>query len=145
MVIQINVGDRMPIVTWDDDYSINVVEIDNQHQKMLELVNDLHSAVESCIDKEVLRAKLSELVEFTDLHFSTENRLMEKHGFPGEEVHRREHRLLLAHLRELLHAVSNGKRPTFFSDYDVSTDWALTHIRDCDKNLGVFLNSKGIY
>ncbi|MBA1444238.1 MAG: hypothetical protein FE835_04895 [Gammaproteobacteria bacterium] len=41
----------MPIITWCDEYSVNVEEIDIQHQKMLELVNHLHSAVEACIDK----------------------------------------------------------------------------------------------
>ncbi len=135
----------MPKVTWSDNYSINVAEIDAQHQKILELVNDLHSAVESCIDKEELREKLSALVEFTDHHFSTEDRLMKKHGYPGFKGHHREHRQLIGHLKELVKAVSKGKRPTFYSDYDVSTDWALTHIRDYDSGLGVFLNSKGVY
>lgn len=135
----------MPKVTWSADYSINVAEIDEQHQKILELVNDLHSAVESCIDKEELRVKLSALVEFTDFHFSTEDRLMKKHGYPGFKGHHREHRQLIGHLKELAKAVSKGKRPTFYSDYDVSTDWALTHIRDYDSGLGVFLNSKGVY
>jgi hemerythrin-like metal-binding protein len=122
-----------------------VAEIDEQHQKILELVNDLHSAVESCIDKEALRIKLIALVEFTDLHFSTEDQLMEKYNYPGIAPHQREHRSLIGHLKELVKAVSNGKSPVFYSDYDVSTDWALTHIRDCDRNLGIFLNSKGVY
>ena len=77
----------MPIVTWSDQYSINVGEIDDQHQKILELVNDLHNAVESCIEKETLRVKLSALVDFTDLHFSTEDQLMKKHGYPGMKAH----------------------------------------------------------
>ncbi|MCP4287335.1 MAG: hemerythrin, partial [Gammaproteobacteria bacterium] len=55
----------MPITTWSDEYSVNVREIDVQHQKMLELVNDLHSAVEACIDKNGLKSLLVELLEFT--------------------------------------------------------------------------------
>ncbi|WP_177418708.1 hypothetical protein [endosymbiont of Lamellibrachia barhami] len=51
----------MPIVTWCDEYSVNVEEIDIQHQKMLELVNHLHSAVEACIDKNDLKTLLKDL------------------------------------------------------------------------------------
>ncbi len=135
----------MPIVTWCDQYSINVVEIDNQHKRMIELVNELHSAVESCIDKEDLGMMLTNLTEFTRLHFSSEEALMKKHNYPGLIWHQKEHRLLIQHLEQLVNAVSKGRKPTFYSDYDVSSDWALAHISEHDKNLGVFLNSKEIY
>ncbi len=135
----------MPIVTWCDEYSVNVEEIDIQHQKMLELVNHLHSAVEACIDKNDLKTLLVDLVEFTRLHFSTEEQLMKKHDYPGFAKHHQEHRMLLKHLGYLVTAVSNGKYPTFYSDYDVSTDWALLHITDFDISLGAFLNSKNVY
>lgn len=135
----------MPIVTWCDDYSVNVEEIDLQHQKMLELVNNLHTSVEACIDKQDLKEKLVGLVEFTRMHFSTEERLMKQYDYPQAAPHHREHRILLQHMDNLVAAVSSGKYPTFYSDYDVSTDWALVHIAECDKSLGAFLNSKGVY
>ncbi len=66
----------MPIFTWRDEHNINVEEIDIQHQKILELVNHLHSSVEACIDKKELLSQLIELVEFTRMHFATEEKLM---------------------------------------------------------------------
>ena len=135
----------MPIVTWCDDYNVNVEEIDTQHQEMLELVNKLHSSVEACIDKNILKDLLVELVECTRIHFSTEEQLMEKYGFYEREEHLNEHRILLQHMIDLVAVVSRGKYPTFYSDYDISTDWALNHITDFDKSLGAFLNSKDVY
>lgn len=135
----------MPIVTWREEYGVNVKEIDRQHQKMLELVNNLHTSVEGCIDKEVLKNLLVELVEFTREHFSTEERLMKEYHYPELEKHYRQHRVLLEHMDRLITAVSNGTQPTFFSDYDVSTDWALIHITEYDKSLGAFLNSKQVF
>ena len=85
----------MPIVTWSEEFSVNVKEIDTQHQKLLELVNNLHASVEACIDKQVLEGMLIELVEFTRMHFSTEERFMREHGFPDSATHTNEHRLLL--------------------------------------------------
>ena len=135
----------MPMVTWCDEYNVNVREIDMQHQKLLELVNNLHFSVEDRIDKNALKNLLVELVEFTRLHFSTEEQLMKKYDYPKFESHHKEHRILLKHMNDLVAVVSRGKYPTFYSDYDVSTDWALVHISEFDKGLGAFLNSKDVY
>ncbi len=135
----------MPIVTWSDEYRVNVKEIDVQHQKMLELVNNLHSAVEACEKKRKLMKLLVELVAFTRMHFKTEERLMKKYGYPKLSKHHKEHKVLIRHMRDLVAAVSSGKYPTFYSDYDVSTDWMMIHIAEHDKSMGTFLNSKGIY
>ena len=130
----------MPIVTWSDEYNVNVEKIDKQHRHLLQLVNDLHSAVEARIDKEELKKMLIGLTEFTRTHFATEEQLMSKHDYPDQKAHFKEHRMLLRHLGDLVHAVSQGKYPTFYSDYDVSTDWALVHIKEYDMPPGIFLN-----
>lgn len=126
----------MPIVTWSDEYSINVKEIDFQHQKILELVNTLHSSVENTIDKKELHRLLIKLVEFTHKHFTDEEKLMKKYNYPDITQHHKEHRILLKHLDKLVTAVSKGRHPTFRSDYDVSSDWAMLHILEHDKQLG---------
>jgi hemerythrin-like metal-binding protein len=130
----------MPIVTWSDEYNVNVEKIDKQHRHLLQLVNNLHAAVEARIDKDELKTMLIELTEFTRKHFATEEQLMNKYDYPGQKAHHKEHKMLLRHLGDLVAAVSKGKYPTFYSDYDVSTDWALTHIIAHDKPLGIFLN-----
>lgn len=135
----------MPIVVWCDEYNVNVKEIDTQHQKMLELVNNLHTAVEACVDKNSLQNSLVELVDFTRMHFSTEEQLMKQYDYPELKKHHKEHRILLKHMSDLVVAVSNGQQPTFYSDYDVSSDWAMIHISEHDKSLGAFLNSKNVY
>lgn len=135
----------MPVVTWREEYKVNVREIDDQHKKMLQLVNHVHAAVEARINKDDLLDLLTALAEFTRVHFSTEERLMKKYDYPDLAKHHKEHKLLLRYLVDLMDAVSSGKKLTFYSDYDVSTDWVLIHISECDKSLGAFLNSKSVY
>ena len=135
----------MPIVTWRDEYRVNVAVIDAQHQEMLDRVNKLHASVEARVEKPVLEEMLVELVKFTRSHFLTEEKLMKEHEYPNLPFHYKEHRMLLQHMDYLVKNVSSGKYPTFFSDYDASSDWALDHISNCDKALGAFLNSKGVY
>lgn len=135
----------MPILVWSDDYSINVAEIDEQHKKLLEYVNKLHAGVEAQIDKQDLHQLLVELYDYTAFHFTSEEKLMNQHGMSNVKKHHKEHRLLLKHLKHICNAVSEGKPPAFYSQYDVSNDWFLAHIMDFDKKMGAFLNSEGVY
>ena len=135
----------MPILVWSDDYSINVAEIDGQHKKLLEHVNKLHAGVEAQIDRQDLHQRLVELYDYAAFHFASEEELMIQHGMKNVKKHHKEHKLLLRHLKHVCNAVSEGKRPAFYSQYDVSNDWFLAHIMDFDKKMGAFLNSKGMY
>ena len=135
----------MPILVWSDDYSVNVAEIDEQHKKLLEHVNKLHAGVEAQIEKQDLHELLVELYDYTAFHFAFEEKLMDRHGMKNVKKHHKEHKLLLKHLKHICDAVSDGKRLTFYSQYDVSNDWLLAHIMDFDKKMGAFLNSKGVY
>jgi hemerythrin len=135
----------MPILVWSDEYCINVAEIDAQHKKLLEYVNKLHAGVEAQIDKKELRRLVLELVDYTRFHFATEEKLMEEHAMEGVANHQNDHESLLRHLVGIVDAISEQKRPAFYSQYDVSNDWFLAHILGFDKNMGAFLNSKGVY
>lgn len=101
--------------------------------------------MEARVDKKELEVLLIKLVKFTRMHFSTEEQLMKKYDYPERKKHQKEHKILLRHLDNLVTVVSNGKYPTFYSDYDVSSDWAMIHILEYDKHLGAFLNSRNIY
>lgn len=135
----------MPILVWSDEFSINVAELDEQHKELLEHVNKLHAGVEAQIDKQDLHQLLAELYEYTAFHFASEERLMKQHGMKNVKKHHKEHKLLLKHLKHICNAVTEGKRPAFYSEYDVSNDWFLAHIMGFDKQLGTYLNSKGVY
>jgi hemerythrin len=135
----------MAVVTWEEQFSINVGKIDEQHQQLLQLVNDLHTSVEESMNMETVKAHLSALLEFARYHFEAEEELMKRHSFPNINVHRHEHLKLLTVLERLSVEVSNGKKPFFYPDADLSSDWALNHIDEHDKALGEFLNSKQVY
>ncbi|MCB1760238.1 MAG: hemerythrin family protein [Gammaproteobacteria bacterium] len=135
----------MAVATWREEYNVDVAKIDEQHKQLLDRVSRLHKAVEDRIDKNDLKQMLIDLAEFTATHFATEEKLMQQHNYPAYKTHLREHKMLLRHLHDLVTAVSNGKYPTFYSDYDVSNDWALLHIHEHDKPLGAFLNRAKVF
>ena len=101
--------------------------------------------MEAQIDKQDLHQLLVELYDYAAFHFASEEKLMKQHGMKDVKKHREEHKLLLKHLKHICNAVSDGKRPAFYSQYDVSNDWFLAHIMGFDKKMGAFLNSEGVH
>ncbi|MEA1890408.1 MAG: hemerythrin domain-containing protein, partial [Pseudomonadota bacterium] len=64
--------------TWKEEYSVGIDSIDQQHKKLLSLINQLQTAVDYSTGKEFEREALDELVTYTKDHFSYEEGLMEK-------------------------------------------------------------------
>ena len=77
----------MPILVWSDEYSINVVEIDEQHKELLDRVNRLHAGVEAQIDKQNLHQLVEDLYEYASFHFAFEEKLMKKYGMDRIKKH----------------------------------------------------------
>jgi hemerythrin-like metal-binding protein len=56
--------------------------MDNQHRQLVDLLNQLENAMAKGKGKELVGKILSELIRYTQTHFSSEELLMLKHGFP---------------------------------------------------------------
>ena len=99
-------------IIWDESLSINIYEIDKQHEKLISLVSDLHSAFmqnkhSGHLNKDILQSML----DFTKEHFLYEERYMEKICYPDILFHKVFHSRFLQR--------KNPKKKTFFeSRYD---------------------------
>ena len=63
-------------LAWKDEYSVGLDSIDQQHRKLINLINQLTTAVEYSTGEEFEREALAELVDYTKTHFSYEEGLM---------------------------------------------------------------------
>ena len=134
----------MTFVTWNDEYMMDVQEIDVQHRKLIALVNVLHEVMKSGKGGEALGRALTELIKFTKIHFATEEAYMGEYGYPNYAVHKEEHEKLLKDLAEFEHGFYQGESLLSFAIALDLKGWAMRHISTLDKELGVFLNSKGV-
>jgi len=83
------------VLEWKDEYSVNVKEIDEQHKVFLKILNNLYVAINNySIDKELTKI-LEELVDYTKLHFSTEEKYFEQFNYSHTEEHKEEHKELI--------------------------------------------------
>ena len=81
----------MPLVTWSDDYSVSIKEIDDQHKKLFDLLNELHDAMKKAKGKSILGKVIKDLISYTEFHFSTEEILLQNCKYPEFEEHKLKH------------------------------------------------------
>lgn len=129
----------MKDIVWSSILSVGVAEIDDDHRLLIALFNELNRAVAAGESAEYLAATLEELINCTVWHFSHEERLMLKHGFPGIEPHKAAH-------RELIDAAREWQAKLAQTGYAVAEDeiryldrWLTEHILTVDQGLGAFL------
>jgi hemerythrin len=122
----------MSFWSWDPSLSVGIEIIDRQHQRIVDYINDLHSAhLEK--DQDKVSAVLAGLRDYTLTHFTFEEDLMESSGYPLSETHKMVHNSFVAHLDKLVEQHENGK--------DVSRKlmsmlqvWLTNHIKNDDKD-----------
>lgn len=81
-------------IVWEERYSVGIAELDEQHQNLLNLINDL-DAIQiglktSDYDKQIDSA-LTKIYNYTVLQFSTEEVLMKMFQFELYESHKYSH------------------------------------------------------
>jgi hemerythrin-like metal-binding protein len=119
--------------------------MDDQHGILMDTMNELRLALVRGSGREQLSQLLDRLIEFTRMHFWSEEQLMEQSGFPGLAEHRAEHHRMLAQMLQSAHRVQYGEevrmRPLLCS----LRDGCLEHIEGLDREYGPWLNEHGVY
>ena len=134
----------MTRITWNHTCSVGVKAMDDQHGVLMDTLNEVRVALIHGSGREQISAGLSRLVEFTRMHFSSEERLLEQHGFPGVAEHRDAHQRLLGEIEGAALRAQHSDDLHLHSLLEFLRDWYMTHIEDLDSQYGVWLNERGI-
>ncbi|NOQ34510.1 MAG: bacteriohemerythrin [Methylococcaceae bacterium] len=123
----------MAIFEWDNKYSVNIAIIDSHHKKLFDIVNNIYDLMEHGADDDSIIKIISELLDYTNYHFSEEEKMMEKINYPDISSHKREHVDFIALLTEYFDSAKNGKAifvAVKLSDAGVT--WLKNHILTTD-------------
>jgi len=132
-------------IIWDQSYSVNIAEIDRQHQKFTAMLDMLFEAIEAGRSKSVLAEILRELVAYAGYHFDTEEQLMIKHQYPGFGEHHKEHEAFRIKVLEFQRGSREGKETVAGDMVKFMTHWLAEHVMNEDKKYAPFLNAHGIF
>ncbi|MEW6720442.1 MAG: bacteriohemerythrin [Thermodesulfobacteriota bacterium] len=134
----------MGLIQWNDEYSVKVRQFDNQHRKLIDIVNQLHDAMKCGKGSQIMNNVLASLAGYTQAHFSEEERLMRLHGFPGFVAHKRAHDQLVERIREFQRQAEADGSAITLGVMVFLKDWLVRHIQGEDVKYGPYLNMKGV-
>lgn len=136
----------MPLLQWNNDaLSVNVDIIDNQHKRMVAMINELYDAMNSCKGEAILGELLVKLEHYTYYHFDTEEQYFRKHEYPELALHESQHDLLRSQVSTLEEEYEKGDKMLVTKVMDLLKGWLADHIMRSDRKFGYFLNEKGIH
>jgi len=131
-------------VTWKDEYSVGIDSIDQQHRKLLHLINQLQTAVYYSTGESFEQEALDELVGYTKTHFSYEEGLLEKYEYPGFEPHKAQHIEMINKVEEVLAMYKQDHETAMNNAVEYLKTWLIKHINGTDKEYSSFLIEKGV-
>lgn len=131
-------------IVWKDAYNVGIDSIDQQHRKLVNLINQLTTAVDYSTGENFEREALAELVDYTKTHFSYEEALMEDNGYPDFEAHRAQHKAMIAEVDKVLAEYEKDHDKAMSHAVDYLQGWLINHINGTDKQYSSFLIDKGV-
>ena len=131
-------------IAWKDEYSVGIDSIDQQHRRLVNLINQLTIAVDYSTGEEFEREALAELVDYTKTHFTYEEGLMEDNGYPDFEAHRAQHKEMIAEVDAVLAEYEKDHDMAMRHASDYLKTWLINHINGTDKQYSSFLIGKGV-
>jgi len=134
----------MSLLVWKDEYLTQVEEIDSQHMRLIELINGIYDLLRSGRGNESIAEALDEVVDYTQFHFSTEEKFMADTDYPGVLAHSSEHERLLDQIRELRRSVQDGRTVVSMNEIYFLKDWLLSHFQGPDRGLARHLLNRAL-
>jgi hemerythrin len=134
----------MSYLKWSDKYSLNVTEIDEQHKKLVGLVNTMYDAMHAGTGRDMIGTVIAEFVEYTDYHFKAEERLMLQHEYPLYDEHKEMHDSLIRKARSFKEAYDTGNSPTAIEVMLLLTNWLNMHILEEDRKYKPYIKTRQV-
>lgn len=135
----------MSLLSWNDQYSVNIKKIDEQHKILINLINDLHDAMKQGKGKDVMGSILDELANYTVHHFAYEEKLFVEKNYPLTKQHKLEHDKLVSEVSNLQKSFKNGETIMTMEVLSFLKKWLNDHIIGSDKKYTAHLNAQGIF
>lgn len=152
-----NVGKIAPIQTssevrqdrdllrWSDSLSVGITSLDLQHKKLVDLANRLYRCLHDSSRNGELGSLLDELVQYTQYHFQSEEKLFDKYNYDKRDEHIKIHQELIAKVSEFYALYKKGEADISSELLEFIKDWLMHHILEVDMQYSKPLQKAGVH
>lgn len=131
------------LIEFDDSLITGNDTIDTQHRELIKKIGDLVASCENGDGKVKAIQMLDYLEEYTNFHFSAEEELQKKSGYPDYDNHRSKHEEFKHTIKELFEYLDELEGPNRDFVEKVQTqvvDWLFKHIKSADRSVAEYIN-----
>ncbi|MFP4366254.1 MAG: bacteriohemerythrin [Bacteroidales bacterium] len=134
----------MAYFEWDENLSVKISSIDDQHKKLVEMINVFYQNIKDNSGNDQISKLVRGMKDYTRQHFSTEENYMRKFNYPDYDAHKKEHDMFITKVNELEDKLNQGKMVLSFEITKFLKEWVKNHIQGTDKKYSDFFVSKGV-
>jgi len=120
---------------WSNSLLVNFLEIDEDHKKWVNTINDIESKWQNTDSKKEL---INHLLKYTNGHFSREESIMRKYNYPAIEDHINIHE---SFRQKILALEFNNNKMNSIEIFNLLENWLIQHISHVDKITFSFINN----
>ncbi len=133
-------------LAWNESFSVGVDEFDEDHQRLVDLINDVLRAHREGASREETLRILDSLAQYTVEHFGREEELMQAHGYPWYEDHKAKHEKFVNTVTDFQEKFKSGEVQELTDDVlKFLMDWLVSHILNDDKAYRAYFNYYDIH
>jgi hemerythrin-like metal-binding protein len=127
-------------MSWDKSLSTGIEEIDNQHMKLVETLEDFAEAYADQKGTEAINSILMFLESYVVKHFSTEQEMHALYNYPKKDRHKQSHDYLISDFSEIKDRIDEEGLTAEIVQYtyDFLMNWVIDHISVEDMEFAAF-------
>ena len=136
----------MTCIEWNDDLSVGIGLIDEQHKTLIQRLAQLSNAVNTSKGASEILKSLEFMYDYTNFHFADEEKQMEKYNYPALEEHKKLHAEFTRPLKQLEEDFEEegATGPLAESINTFLVNWLVKHIKGEDVKFGAYINENNI-
>ncbi len=129
-------------IVWNEKNNLNIPILDEQHRAFVAIVNTFHIIVTKGKGYQLINKNRAIIIQhLAELHFQTEEKIMEISEYPGLDEHIKQHKKVMRDIQKTVQDVLATGDTTEALNF--LKDWWINHINEHDKELGEYLNKIG--
>jgi len=131
-------------IEWNDSFSVGVALFDEQHRRLIAMLNKMIRDPTATTRSETVADVLTDMTNYAQEHFKSEEDLMIEHDYPHLDEHRRQHRGFQEKAARLCFATVKGQASVPHEMLVYLQQWLIHHILQADMAFKPFFEQKGV-
>ena len=134
----------MEEIVWMNEFSVGVTEMDEQHKKLIAMINLLIADQKTLTAPETIARLLTEMTDYAQEHFRAEEYLMSEYGYDKKDKQVVMHEEFIRKTRAFYSSADIGPNTLSVALLEYLKTWLIGHILKDDMEYKEFFKSRGV-